>query len=182
VTAKAQAQATNQQRQQTLRLFLQQVPDRVKTKLFVRIFNHLARGQTLVERLRELDNRIIGLRITDIPCLFQLHVLNGRLRAADQDCCDVTISGELQGFLQLAALNEDPDTLFFQRVLRIDGETDTGVHIKNILDAMDYDWDAHIDAVLAATPWLAKGAKRCLHASRRLIPREIRQGMAILNL
>lgn len=178
----AKAQATNQPRQQALRLFLRRVPDRLKTKLFVRVFNHLARGQTLVERLRELDNRIIGLRVTDIPCLFQFYVLNGRLRAADQDRCDVTISGELRGFLQLAALDEDPDTLFFQRVLRIDGETDTGVHIKNILDAMDYDWDAHIDAVLAATPWLANGAKRCLHATRRIIPHDIRQGLAILNL
>jgi predicted lipid carrier protein YhbT len=160
--------------------FLHRVPDNVKTKIFVRIFNHLLRGQDLANRLAELDNRTVTLRITDIPCAFNLHILNGRLRTSNSGTGDVTISGDLQGFLQLASLQEDPDTLFFQRVLRIDGETETGVHIKNILDALEYDWDAHFDAILS--PPLARGAKRIMHTTRRYIPDNVRRRLGILNL
>jgi len=167
---------------QAIAWFLQRVPDQVKTKLFVRVFNHLVRGQTLVDRLLELDNRTLALRVTDIPCVFRFRILNARLRAVDQDWSDVTISGDLRGFLQLVSLREDPDTLFFQRVLRIDGETETGVHIKNILDALEYDWDAHFDAVLAAIPVAANGAKRFMHLARPYIPGRIRDGLGILNL
>ena len=158
------------------------VPDVVKTKLFIRIFNHLARGQTLVERLRELDNRTISLHISDIPCTVRLRILNGRLRAAGTFPTDVSISGDLEGFTQLASLQEDPDTLFFQRVLRIDGETDTGVHIKNIIDALDYDWDAHLEDVLADYPWLAGYAKRLVQERQRFLPDKLRKSLAILNL
>lgn len=35
------------------------------------------------------------------------------------------------------AQQEDPDTLFFQRRLLISGETDLGLEVKNLLDAVD---------------------------------------------
>lgn len=50
---------------------------------------------------------------------------------------DVTISSSLRDFLLLATRREDPDTLFFARRLRIEGDTDTGLAVKNLLDAAD---------------------------------------------
>lgn len=52
---------------------------------------------------------------------------------------DVTISGSLKSFILLAAQKEDPDTLFFQRDLLIEGDTDLGLYVKNLLDAFDWD-------------------------------------------
>ena len=40
---------------------------------------------------------------------------------------DVTICGKLRDFVALANQEEDPDTLFFQRRLRISGDTDLGL-------------------------------------------------------
>jgi predicted lipid carrier protein YhbT len=56
----------------------------------------------------------------------------------------------VEDYWQLATRREDPDTLFFSRRLCIEGDTETGVHVKNLLDALDYDWEAHFRDVLGA--------------------------------
>ncbi len=37
----------------------------------------------------------------------------------------------------IAARKEDPDTLFFQRRLRIEGDTELGLEVKNLMDSID---------------------------------------------
>jgi predicted lipid carrier protein YhbT len=54
-----------------------------------------------------------------------------------QNTYDVCIRGNLKSFLLLAAQKEDPDTLFFQRDLVIEGDTDLGLAIKNLIDGLD---------------------------------------------
>lgn len=50
---------------------------------------------------------------------------------------DVSISGRMQEFILLAARKEDPDTLFFQRRLLIEGDTELGLEVKNLIDSLD---------------------------------------------
>lgn len=50
---------------------------------------------------------------------------------------DLAFSANLSAFLQLLARQEDPDTLFFNRELSIVGDTELGLMIKNMLDAVD---------------------------------------------
>lgn len=52
---------------------------------------------------------------------------------------DVCIRGNLACFIKLAAQKEDPDTLFFQRALAIEGDTDLGLEVKNLLDRLELD-------------------------------------------
>jgi predicted lipid carrier protein YhbT len=52
---------------------------------------------------------------------------------------DLVIEGVAYDFLLLIAGREDPDTLFFQRRLRMSGETALGVHLKNFLASVDLD-------------------------------------------
>lgn len=47
------------------------------------------------------------------------------------------ISGELSEFILLASRKEDPDTLFFQRRLSIEGNTELSLAVKNLLDTLD---------------------------------------------
>ncbi|MDR0735774.1 MAG: SCP2 sterol-binding domain-containing protein [Zoogloeaceae bacterium] len=51
---------------------------------------------------------------------------------------DVTFRGELHAYLRLLTRQDDPDTLFFKRQLSIEGDTELGLSIKNLLDAMDW--------------------------------------------
>lgn len=52
---------------------------------------------------------------------------------------DLIISATLRDYLALALREEDPDTLFFSRRLKMEGDTDLGLLVKNTLDAVDWD-------------------------------------------
>ena len=51
----------------------------------------------------------------------------------------VTISGNTTEFILIASRREDPDTLFFQRRLVIEGDTEFGLNVKNLIDSVDFD-------------------------------------------
>jgi len=51
---------------------------------------------------------------------------------------DLAFRANLSAFLQLAARQEDPDTLFFNRTLSVEGDTELGLIVKNMLDAMEW--------------------------------------------
>ena len=133
------------------------------------------RGQTLAA----LNGKTIGLHITDAPTLIRFRIENGRLARHDGAASDVTIRGALEEFWRLATRAEDPDTLFFSRRLAVEGDTETGLHVKNLLDALDYDIEAHVRAVLggaAAAPLLA--LVRRLGVSRFESPLSARSGLS----
>jgi O2-independent ubiquinone biosynthesis accessory factor UbiT len=50
---------------------------------------------------------------------------------------DVTIGACVADLVLLATRRADPDTLFFERRLLIEGDTETGLWLKNMLDAIE---------------------------------------------
>lgn len=50
---------------------------------------------------------------------------------------DLAFRANLSAFMQIAARQEDPDTLFFNRELSIEGDTELGLIVKNMLDAIE---------------------------------------------
>ncbi|TCO76074.1 ubiquinone anaerobic biosynthesis accessory factor UbiT [Chromatocurvus halotolerans] len=136
---------------QPLSLAFQLAPVAVSTEVLVRLFNHLLRGQAIVGELHALDGKRLAIDIVDTATALDFTIRGGRLYRSDsagRRCRDVCIRGRLEHFWQLASRQEDPDTLFFNRQLEIEGETETGLYIKNLLDSLDYDWDSHFQAVL----------------------------------
>ena len=57
-----------------------------------------------------------------------------RARHAQTDLC---ISASAHDFVRLAQRQEDPDTLFFNRRLSMEGDTELGLIVKNTLDALE---------------------------------------------
>jgi predicted lipid carrier protein YhbT len=51
---------------------------------------------------------------------------------------DLIISASAYDFYLLAMRKEDPDTLFFNRRLVVEGDTELGLIAKNTLDAIEY--------------------------------------------
>ncbi len=51
---------------------------------------------------------------------------------------DLSLRANLSAFLQLLTRKEDPDTLFFNRQLSIEGDTELGLIVKNMLDAVEW--------------------------------------------
>jgi O2-independent ubiquinone biosynthesis accessory factor UbiT len=85
-----------------------------------------------------LDGRCLAIEIEDAGWRWPIALLGGRLRVLARDHpADVTIRGESPAFLVMAGRLEDPDTLFFQRRLAIEGDTELGLGVKNFLDGLD---------------------------------------------
>lgn len=59
---------------------------------------------------------------------------------------EATIRGSLGAFKTLAERKQDPDQLFFQRKLVIEGDTELGLALKNLLDSLE--WSISLRAVL----------------------------------
>jgi len=144
-------------------LLLRTLPDRLHADVIGRICNHLLKGQRIGQQLMELEGKRIALRITDTDNQLMFTIRGGRLEHLPAGGWDVRISGALEDFWRLATREEDPDTLFFNRRLAIEGDTQTGLYIKNMLDALDFDLDAHLEAVLG--PRLAGRAGRLLRST-----------------
>jgi predicted lipid carrier protein YhbT len=100
-------------------------------------------NQVMAEALRdgELDflvGRRVGIEVDDIGVRYCLGVSGGRIRGYGKDSApDATVAGGVGDFLLLAARREDADTLFFQRRLRMSGDTELGLYLKNFLDAFE---------------------------------------------
>lgn len=153
--------------QPPLRLLLRLAPERVLTPLLATLFTHLLRGQPLTARLALLAGKRVSLFLVDLPCELRFRITPDGLangwEAHANPPWDVRIRGTFDDFWRMATRTEDPDTLFFNRRLAIEGDTETGLAIKNLLDALEYDWRAHVGAVI--------GPLAALLPSRRTVDR-----------
>lgn len=111
--------------------------------------NHLLRGQPIAGRLDELAGRRFRLQVEDVPLTLTFEITGSGLECSLREP-HVAMRGALADFVALALRREDPDALFFQRRLVVEGETETGLHLKNLLDGWEYDLAAHVHAVLPA--------------------------------
>ena len=101
---------------------------------------NLALGRILPrDTLDPLTGKLVCLRVTDggLTLLFTL-TPKGFRPAVSSAKPDLTISARARDFLALALREEDPDTLFFNRRLLMEGDTDLGLLVKNTLDAVDW--------------------------------------------
>ena len=98
-----------------------------------------------------LDGKIMLVRVRDAGLRYRLTLRNGKLRAAlGRQPHDLSIEGTVYDFLLLATRREDADTLFFNRRLRLGGDTELGLYMKNFLDAFELEgpWTSKLVKVL----------------------------------
>ncbi len=92
-------------------------------------------------RSRQLDfllRRVIAVDVEDIGLSGTLTLTpDGFIPCDPGRPWDLRFQGRLRDFLLLAAGQEDPDTLFFQRRLLLEGDTALGLEVKNFLYAQE---------------------------------------------
>ncbi|MFK5915135.1 MAG: SCP2 sterol-binding domain-containing protein [Woeseiaceae bacterium] len=130
--------------------FLRVIPDNVHTHLLSRFGGHLLKGQAITSRLDFMEGKRLKLTIKDTGNCWQFIIRDHRLvdNMKSNTISDVHIQGDLKTFLLLATGNEDPDSLFFSRHLSIEGNTEDGLYIKNLIDAMDFDILIYLKSIL----------------------------------
>ncbi|MCX7891073.1 MAG: SCP2 sterol-binding domain-containing protein [Burkholderiales bacterium] len=89
--------------------------------------------------LAALEGRTFRVTALDAGGAADFRFANGRFRPLlrPAPAPDLHLSANLSVFLELLARQEDPDTLFFHRRLAIEGDTELGLAVKNMLDAVD---------------------------------------------
>lgn len=104
------------------------------------VCNRLFREQLKDGELDFLEGVELRLHIKDIDFDCRVSKAGNRLRfSKGKGVAETTFSGNSREFLLLAGRREDPDTLFFQRRLSIEGDTEIGLCIKNLIDSIDRD-------------------------------------------
>ncbi|MGO0188194.1 ubiquinone anaerobic biosynthesis accessory factor UbiT [Klebsiella quasipneumoniae] len=94
--------------------------------------------QALAEgELEFLEGRWLSIHVRDIGLLWYTSVVDARLVVSQQADADVSFSADASDLLMIAARKQDPDTLFFQRRLVIEGDTELGLYVKNLMDAIE---------------------------------------------
>lgn len=112
------------------------VPLGVKRRLVEPLLN-----RTFAEPLAEgefdaLEGRRISLTLEDLGVTLTLSLVEQRLVLCGEPG-EAIIRGGWREFLCLATRREDPDSLFFQRRLLIEGDTELGLMVKNLLDGRE---------------------------------------------
>jgi len=89
--------------------------------------------------LPALHGKHVCIRVKDAGIEFHFGV-TPRAFAAHRPASgpDLTIAADAHDFLLLGLRQEDPDTLFFNRRLTMEGDTALGLSLKNALDALEF--------------------------------------------
>lgn len=90
--------------------------------------------------LSALDEKLFRVRVLDTGGEASFTYRNGMFRPVFRPGRepDLAFAAHLSAYLQLLARQEDPDTLFFNRELEITGDTELGLLVKNLLDAVEW--------------------------------------------
>ncbi len=87
-----------------------------------------------------LEDKWLKVVITDLNLQWFISYQDGKLIVSEyREAEDVSFSGQLNDLVLIAGRKEDPDTLFFQRRLSIEGDTELGLEVKNLMDSVDLD-------------------------------------------
>lgn len=138
-----------------LRLPFRLLPAALSGRAFCTTLNHLLKDERQDDELSFLENRCVAIVVTDAGLRLLFTLRNKQLVSCPPNTtADLTMQGTLYDFLLMLSRKEDPDTLFFNRRLKLSGDTELGLYVKNFLDALDMtDQWKHIH-------WLSDRARR----------------------
>ena len=121
------------------------IPGRAMPYMAQKPILSLALNQAFREPLRHgefefLEGSKVRIKVTDLCLDWLIQVGADRFIPIEREQGeDVCISGNSLDFILLATRQADPDTLFFQRRIRVEGDTELGLGVKNTMDGMDWD-------------------------------------------
>lgn len=114
------------------------LPQHPHSLFFTTLLNVALSRYLKPQDLQPLHGKHVCIRIKDGGIAFHFSVTPKHFVAVRPTSRpDLTISANAYDFLRLGLRKEDPDTLFFNRRLTLEGDTELGLFVKNTLDALD---------------------------------------------
>jgi len=129
---------------------LPEPPFILQKKIGEKVLQHLMAEQIEMGDFDFLQDKWLQININDMGLVFFLSFADDKLVLSNKiSQADVCFSGDAKEFILLAGRSEDPDTLFFQRRLVIEGDTELGLYIKNSIDGIDFDnWPVWLNQLI----------------------------------
>lgn len=115
------------------------IPRPIFNLIFAKAFNHALNQPLKAGEFDFLHNRWLTIKISDFEFQWSMTLKNQQFILSHNIKSDAVLSGDSQALLMIAAQVVDADTLFFQRRLTIEGDTEFALEVKNTLDAVDRD-------------------------------------------
>lgn len=119
---------------------LRLIPTPVHSTVLITVLNRLfADWIRQGEELAFLQDRVVAIKVRDAQVEYRFRYAGpaGFIPVSTAEKVDLTISGAIYDFLALATRREDSDTLFFRRRVVMEGDTDLGLTLKNLLDGLE---------------------------------------------
>ena len=117
---------------------LSRLPALPGSMLLVTALNLVLARQLPGDVVQRLQGKRIRIEVRDARLNFDFVWRGTMFRAsAPQAETDLTISANAHDYMRLAQRLDDPDTLFFNRRLSMQGDTELGLVVKNALDALE---------------------------------------------
>ena len=124
----------------TLGKIAARLPFKINATLIESICNRAFKEQIEDEDFEFLAQRTIQIKLMDANLAIGLSYQSGRIVClhfgADHCEAEATLSINSIDAISLIQQQVDPDTLFFQRKLKISGDTELAHHIKNTIDTL----------------------------------------------
>ena len=114
------------------------IPIRLNSAVLVKILNRLFAPELADGELDFLAGRQMLITVADARLSYRITLDNGSLASVSEGRPDdLSIKGNVYDFLLLVTRREDTDTLFFNRRLKLGGDTELGLYVKNFLDGLE---------------------------------------------
>lgn len=117
------------------------VPERINRMAVGRLLNKVFAEQVAEGDFDFLQDRLLQVEIIDAEIFvglgFEHHQMTCLYFSQTGREADATLSIDSFSATQLVQQQVDPDTLFFQRKLKINGDTELAHHVKNTIDTLD---------------------------------------------
>ncbi|MBM7071699.1 SCP2 sterol-binding domain-containing protein [Shewanella sp. 202IG2-18] len=114
------------------------IPFSFKAKAITELLKVMFKEQMEDEELEFLKDKWVRIEVKDFNLRFEVS-FDKQWRVREPLKADVTFSADSASLIKVAAAKEDPDTLFFQRQLQIEGDTELGLEVKNLLLSIELD-------------------------------------------
>lgn len=116
------------------------MPSPLQRLVLERTINWVLSNSLHDEGFQCLEGRYLALEVTDMQLRWVFTLDSGRLALCTHEhIADATISGCAAELMLLVGRKEDADTLFFQRRLMMQGDTELGLSVRNLLDRLDWE-------------------------------------------
>ena len=115
------------------------LPQRWQARCLEAAMRKVLAGTLAAGALDLLSARRIGIEVSDLSLRWVVCLKDGQMQVCHPlENAEATVSGTATDLMLLASRREDADTLFFQRRLKLTGDTELGLTARNLLDQLPW--------------------------------------------